>query len=260
MAGRGLWQGLKLVGCAVWLRRGVPRDKEPVVLIACGSFSPVTLMHLRLLEDARDTLHAQGHRHVIGGYLSPTHDKYGKKTLALGHHRLNMTALAVEDSEWLNVDVWENAQSGWTPTALVLDRFERALQAVALTDEHGDPHPKPIKVMLTCGADLLDSFETIKEDGSPLWQPAHQDIIARNGIVCLERQGTDIDEVIARQDVLARNRANIVVFPPAVTNSISSTTVRRQLAQGRSVRYLIPRPVEDYIYRHQLHRLPNWQA
>ena len=28
----------------------------PVVLVACGSFSPITLMHLRMLEVAKDAV------------------------------------------------------------------------------------------------------------------------------------------------------------------------------------------------------------
>lgn len=31
-----------------------------------------------------------GHKTVIGGYLSPVHEKYGKASLAAMHHRVNM--------------------------------------------------------------------------------------------------------------------------------------------------------------------------
>uniref|UniRef100_A0A2K6M0Q1 Nicotinamide nucleotide adenylyltransferase 3 n=1 Tax=Rhinopithecus bieti TaxID=61621 RepID=A0A2K6M0Q1_RHIBE len=33
------------------------RSRIPVVLLACGSFNPITNMHLRLFEVARDHLH-----------------------------------------------------------------------------------------------------------------------------------------------------------------------------------------------------------
>ncbi|XP_078522401.1 nicotinamide/nicotinic acid mononucleotide adenylyltransferase 1-like [Lissotriton helveticus] len=35
-------------------------DRTEVVLLACGSFNPITNMHLRLFELARDHLHATG--------------------------------------------------------------------------------------------------------------------------------------------------------------------------------------------------------
>jgi nicotinic acid mononucleotide adenylyltransferase len=51
-----------------------------------------------------------GKYEVIGGFISLTHEKYGKATLAPTHHRVNMTALAVEDSDWLSLDTWECTQ------------------------------------------------------------------------------------------------------------------------------------------------------
>ncbi|KAB0374239.1 hypothetical protein FD755_014495 [Muntiacus reevesi] len=33
------------------------KSRIPVVLLACGSFNPITNMHLRLFEVARDHLH-----------------------------------------------------------------------------------------------------------------------------------------------------------------------------------------------------------
>jgi len=49
--------------------------------------------------------------------------------------------------------------------------------------------------MLLCGGDLLGTFDTILEDGRPLWLPEHRDIILSNGIACIERQGTDLQQV-----------------------------------------------------------------
>lgn len=68
---------------------------KPIALVACGSFSPITFLHLRLFgtaliegisptetetEQARDWL-SQNEPDVviIGGYLSPVSDAYGKK-------------------------------------------------------------------------------------------------------------------------------------------------------------------------------------
>ena len=89
--------------------------RQPVVLVACGSFSPITFMHLRLFEMARDKL--QEEFDVIAGYISPVHDSYGKKGLINSKHRLEMCRRAVESSEWLLVDDWEIKQSEWQTTA-----------------------------------------------------------------------------------------------------------------------------------------------
>jgi hypothetical protein len=135
-------------------------QREPVVIVACGSFSPPTLMHLRLFEDAKDRLESTGKYAVIGGYLSPVHDAYGKASLVDMHHRLNMCQVrepvassrhacaranllraclpawairvqaAVEDSSWLMVDAWECSQSAWTRSALVLRELGKRLPQV----------------------------------------------------------------------------------------------------------------------------------
>ena len=69
--------------------------REPVVVVSCGSFSPPTLMHLRILEDAKDHLQSTGKYAVVGGYISPCHAAYGKASLVDMHHRLNMCQVRV---------------------------------------------------------------------------------------------------------------------------------------------------------------------
>jgi nicotinic acid mononucleotide adenylyltransferase len=68
------------------------------VIVACGSFSPPTLLHLRIFEDAKTALNASGKYTVIGGYLSPVHIDYGKKSLVENFHRVNLVKAAVADS------------------------------------------------------------------------------------------------------------------------------------------------------------------
>eukprot|EP00049_Salpingoeca_infusionum_P006816 m.111626 g.111626 ORF g.111626 m.111626 type:complete len:62 (+) comp13453_c0_seq2:272-457(+) len=50
--------------------------------------------------------------------------------------------------------------------------------------------------MLVCGGDLLQTIPHIKDDGQPLWIPDDVDtLLSRNGVVCLERPGTDLSQV-----------------------------------------------------------------
>ena len=60
---------------------------NPVILVGCGSFNPITFMHLRMMgkpmglsivEMAKDWCTDSGYT-VIGGYFSPVGDAYGKK-------------------------------------------------------------------------------------------------------------------------------------------------------------------------------------
>lgn len=62
-------------------------DKTPLLLVACGSFSPITYLHLRMFEMAADYVKFSTKFELIGGYLSPVSDAYRKAGLASARHR-----------------------------------------------------------------------------------------------------------------------------------------------------------------------------
>jgi len=140
-------------------------EKTPLVLVACGSYSPITFLHLRMFEMARDDAHHNTQFQVIGGYLSPVNDAYAKLGLASAVHRVNMCDQAVtETSDWLMVDSWEARQSSYTPTAQVLDHFDHELNTVrggadvVVTDEETGVtriEKRRIRIMLLAGSDLI---------------------------------------------------------------------------------------------------------
>jgi len=54
-------------------------NKHPkAIILLAGSFSPITLMHLRLMEQAKEGLIDKGYD-VIGGFISSVGDSYNKK-------------------------------------------------------------------------------------------------------------------------------------------------------------------------------------
>jgi hypothetical protein len=60
----------------------------PAVLVACGSYSPPTVLHTRIFETARDFFFESKDSleiDLIGGFISPVHAAYGKKGLAVIH-------------------------------------------------------------------------------------------------------------------------------------------------------------------------------
>ena len=63
-------------------------SKTPLLLVACGSFSPITYLHLRMFEMAADYVKFSTEFELVGGYLSPVSDAYRKAGLALAEHRL----------------------------------------------------------------------------------------------------------------------------------------------------------------------------
>lgn len=62
-------------------------SKTPLLLVACGSFSPITYLHLRMFEMAADYVKFNTNFEIVGGYLSPVADAYKKAGLASAQHR-----------------------------------------------------------------------------------------------------------------------------------------------------------------------------
>ena len=127
------------------------------MIIACGSYSPVTYLHLRMFEMARDRIRESPRYYCIGGYFSPTSDGYKKPGLASAKHRLAMCSLAVETSDWIMVDPWEASHQEWHRTVLVLKHFDEHLNEIPRKKDAARPN---IRIMLLAGGDLIESFGT----------------------------------------------------------------------------------------------------
>ncbi|KAF8891799.1 hypothetical protein BD779DRAFT_1513214 [Infundibulicybe gibba] len=221
-------------------------SKTPIVLVACGSFSPVTYLHLRMFEMAKDYVRQNTDFEIVGGYLSPVSDMYKKPGLLSAYHRVNMCTLASEESAtWLMVDPWEAFQS-YQRTAVVLDHFDHEINTILGGVRTEDGEQRNVHVMLLAGSDLIS---TMSEPG--VWSYADLDhILGRYGTFIVERAGSGMDQAT---DSLARWRQNIYLISQLIQNDVSSTKVRLFLRRGLSVRYLLPTAVVDYIENNDLY-------
>ena len=93
------------------------------------------------------------------------------------------------------------------------------------------------------GADVAASLESWRE-------PGRVAELARLGIAA--RSGTVLDEVeTALESLGAADRAEVIRMPEI---GVSSTRVRRRVAQGRPIRYLVPDAVVALIAERGLYR------
>lgn len=228
------------------LRRRITDDtRTPLVLIACGSFSPITFLHLRMFEMAADYARFNTHFEVVGAYLSCVGDAYKKTGLVKAEHRVNMCSMAVAQSSWLSVDPWEALHEEYLETAKVLDHFHQEIN-VELGGVETPSGRKEAKIALLAGADLIQTMST-----PGVWDPKDIDYILKNfGALIVERTGTDIDEALS---TLQPYTNNIFVIQQLVQNDISSTKIRLFRRRDMSIRYLVPEPVVDYIEEHNLY-------
>ena len=122
--------------------------RRPSVLVSCGSFSPITYLHLRLFEMARDELEQQHNEDVLGGFASPVADAYGKRGLAPAPHRCAMVERALESSSWVALDSYEASLDHWTRTRPSLEHFQEQVNAHC----GKGPEGQTVRIRLICGS------------------------------------------------------------------------------------------------------------
>lgn len=194
---------------------------ERAVLVACGSFSPITYAHLRMFEVARDHLVETVGYGEVAGVISPVSDHYGKAGLAHALHRVEMCRLATIDSDWIAVDPWESQQKQHMNTVPVLEKLS--------TRHQGD-------VFFLAGSDLVNTFQN-----ETLWAPADvEQLLTRFRTIVVERAASPLE----MGDTLL---SKLIRVQERIYSDVSSTVVRRNVREGRSIMYLTPKPVVDYI-------------
>ena len=158
-----------------------------------------------------------------------------------------MCQMAADATPRLMVDSWEAVQDEYTRTAVVLDHFDHEINKVRGGVETKDGKRKEVRIVLLAGADLIGTMST-----PGVWSEEDLDhILARYGTFIVERQGTQMDEALAK---LQSWRKNILIVPQRIQNDVSSTKIRALLGEQMSVRYLIPDGVIEYIAEHGLYK------
>jgi nicotinate-nucleotide adenylyltransferase len=205
-----------------------------------GTFDPVHLGHLRLAEEATDSLGLAGVRWIPAG--QPAHRaQENKLPQASAAHRLAMVRLAITDNPRFELDPAEIEATGPSYTVPTLERLR-------LGSECGTQRP----LVLLVGADAFA--------GIPGWH-RWEELFKLAHIAVAHRPGFPIDAdslppVLAdvyRQrhsaspGALAEAPGGRIVTFAMTQLDISATQIRALLSAGHSARYLLPDAVIAYI-------------
>jgi len=226
------------------------RDKfshptKRLVLLLTGSFNPVTIAHLRMLELARDYYHLRSIQ-VLEGILSPVSNSYGKPGLVEAKHRIEMLEAAIPNDPWRRADSWEASQTSWTRTKLVLEHHH---------EEAKKRFGEDTEIKLLSGADVVRTM--LNPD---IWKPTDvEDIMTNFGVPCINRlitpepgkSGATLTDVTEGLPDLWKK--HIDVIQDWVVNDISATNIRKKLETGGSVKYVVPDGTIEVIRKYGLY-------
>lgn len=198
-----------------------------------GTFDPVHYGHLIIAQEA---LEALGLATVIFvPAASPPH-KRDRAPVPI-EHRYRMTELALEDDPRFCISDIECRRGGTSYTVNTLEEMQRSLGP-------GD------ELCFLIGSDTVSEL--------PTWK-GFQRLPELCRLIIVARPGFPLEDISSLaphfpQDTVARLRRQALAIRPI---GISATVIRRKLSQGRSIRYLVPEPVRDYIEQHDLYGRPQ---
>ncbi len=194
-----------------------------------GTFDPVHQGHLVLAEQCRE----QGRLDQV--WFVPAYRPPNKmeKSLTRFDQRVEMLALALAGNPAFRIDELEKERSGPSYTVDTLTELQSR-------------HPGD-EFWLLVGSDTLADL--------PGWYEP-QRLVRLVGLLVMARLGTPVltaGELQAQLGLGPENPIRLeVIETPAL--EISSRDLRQRVAQGRSIRYFLPRAVEVYIHEKRLYQ------
>jgi nicotinate-nucleotide adenylyltransferase len=205
-----------------------------------GSFNPIHFGHLRAAEEVREALNLDL-IYFVPAAVPPHKSPEG---LAPPEHRLAMVRLATKGNRYFMVSDVEIRRAGPSYTIDTVRHFLATLRG-------------PSVLFLMMGSDAFAELNTWKEC---------DELVRLSSVVVHTREAVN-DRTPPRISLAALRRFGYTknndhyVHPNGQTLSfvattifpVSATLIREKLQQRRSVRYLMPSGVIDYIQRHGLY-------
>ncbi|MGH7914726.1 MAG: nicotinate-nucleotide adenylyltransferase [Candidatus Binataceae bacterium] len=205
-----------------------------------GSFNPIHFGHLRAAEEVREALSLDLVYFVPAGL--PPHKP--ATNLAPPEHRLAMVRLATKGNRHFMVSDIEIRRPGRSYTIDTVRHFLATLRA-------------PSTLFLMMGCDAFAELDTWKDCDELVRlssvvvhtrQPACNNEPPRISLAALKRFG-----YIKEDDHYVYPNGQTLSFVATTISPVSATLIRERLHRQRSVRYLMPGDVVDYVQRHGLY-------
>ncbi len=207
-----------------------------------GTFDPVHFGHLRVAEELVNDVAFDRFFFVPAGEPRLRDMPVASKT-----QRVRMVELAIQDNPGFLLDAREIKREGVSRTVETLREYQ--------AEYGGDA-----ALCLIIGA---DSFLKMHQwcNWQEVFELCHLIIVNRPGSVLLQNKSNLPEEIqhvcvsrwTACPTSLASQPYGLIYVAPTTLLDISATHIRAMVAAGKSIRYLLPDAVSNYIKTHQLY-------
>ncbi|OQW39508.1 MAG: nicotinic acid mononucleotide adenylyltransferase [Proteobacteria bacterium SG_bin4] len=217
-------------------------NKLPLIGIYGGTFDPIHYGHLRIAEELCDTIGLQKIFFVPSGL-----PRLRQTPAASREHRAAMVRLAIEGNPRFELDTREINRTGVTATVQTLREYQHETRIDAAF----------------CFILGIDAFIKIDQwtEWLELFNLCHFIIVARPGFASLTETQQFSDDVqheflsrrTAKVSDLALQSSGFIYTAQTSMLDISASQIRTLLSAGKSIRYLLPEKVHDYIKSNRLY-------
>jgi nicotinate-nucleotide adenylyltransferase len=207
-----------------------------------GTFDPIHIGHLRCAEEVRELFNLD--RIIFIPAARPPHKSDGE--ISAFAHREQMVRLAIENNPHFDFSDVEHRRDG---KSYSVDTVEYFLHQ----------YPKDLEIYFIVGQDAFQAIQTWK-DWEKLLVMCHFVVMTRPGY---ENRGlagivpASFSEAFTyrgKDQGFLGPQGYAIYFREVTFLDISSSRIRQQAEQGKSIQYLIPESIRHYLLQQGLYR------
>lgn len=191
-----------------------------------GAFNPPTIAHFSVAQQIINEI-----ENIESIIFLPVNSNYKKAENPIeNEHRYNMLEMVCKDNSKFNV------------SRLELD-YDRVLTTIETLRILKEQYPNN-EIIFATGTDNMKELET--------WNNC-QDILDEFKLIIFERGEDDFDSIIEESEFLKKNKSSLIKLENNYKTNLSSTYVREKIRKGKSIKYLTPDCIIEYINKNNLY-------
>lgn len=195
------------------------------IVVFGGSFNPPHNSHFSTAQQVLNK-----YEEVEKVIFVPVNNEYEKSGLEENKHRYNMLKLVIDKNTKFILSDIDMKGNKSLYTIETLEQIQK---------QYEDKN-----IWFLIGSDNLKELHT--------WKRA-EELVSKYKVLVMERNQDKISDIVEENELLNCYKENIIKLNEEIRSNFSSTYIRSQIKKQKSVRYLMPDEVYEYIKTNNLY-------